>query len=119
MSRVKRGVTIRRRHKQLLSLTKGYKHGRKNIFRQAKQALLKAKTYSYRDRKVKKRDFRSLWIIRVNAAVRSEGLNYSEFMHGLTQINLKLDRKSLSHLALHEPKSFKTIVDRVKTELKK
>ncbi|NCO43984.1 50S ribosomal protein L20 [Candidatus Berkelbacteria bacterium] len=114
MPRVKRGVTTKRRHKKLLAQTKGFKHGRKNIFRLARQALIRAKTYSYRDRRVKKRDFRSLWIIRINAAARTHDLSYRAFMHGLSKLAITLDRKTLAHLAAHEPKEFEALVNKVK-----
>lgn len=114
MPRVKRGVTTKRRHKRLLAQTKGFKHGRKNIFRLARQALIRAKTYSYRDRRVKKRDFRSLWIIRINAAARAHDLSYRVFMHGLSKLAITCDRKTLAHLAAHEPKEFEALVNKVK-----
>lgn len=117
MPRVKRGVTARNRHKKLLDQTKGFKHGRRKIYRLAKQALIKAKAYSYRDRKVKKRTFRSLWIVRVNAAVRSQGLTYKEFIHGLKLAKVDLNRKVLSHLALEEPETFTKIVNQAKAAL--
>jgi large subunit ribosomal protein L20 len=118
MARVKRGVTARHRHKKLLNLTKGFKHGRKNVYRLAKQALIKAKAYSYRDRKVKKRTFRSLWIVRINAAVRNQGLTYKEFIHGLTLSKMDLNRKVLAHLALEEPAAFDKLVQTAKDALK-
>ena len=114
MPRVKRGTVVKKRHKKLLSQTKGYKHGRKNIFRHAKQALLKAKTFSYRDLKVKKRQFRSLWIVKINAAVRKNGLTYKSFIYGLKKANIILDRKILAELALNYPEKFQEIVSKVK-----
>ncbi len=117
MPRVKRGVTARQKHKKVLDQTKGFKHGRKKVYRLAKQALIRAKAYSYRDRKVKKRTFRSLWIVRINAAVRSQDLTYKEFIHGLSLAKLNLNRKVLAHLAIEEPAEFSKIVDRAKKAL--
>src|SRR4051812_34045376 len=99
MPRVKRGTTIRNRHKKLLALTKGYKHGRKNLVRLANQAMLRAGQYAYRDRRVKKRVFRTRWISKLNAAVRAEGLTYSGFMAGVKKANIELDRKVMAELA--------------------
>jgi large subunit ribosomal protein L20 len=119
MSRIKRGVTVKRRHKKLFKATKGYKHGRKNIVRLAKQAVLKAKGYSYRDRKVKKRTFRALWIVRLNAAVRPHGLVYRDFIYGLKKADISLDRKSLAYLATANDPAFEKIVSQVKAVLAK
>lgn len=119
MARVKRGVAARNKHKKILSLTKGYKHGRKNIYRLAKQAVLKAQTYSYRDRRTKKRTFRGLWIVRINAAVRQQDMLYKDFAFGLKKANITLNRKVLAHLAVYEPETFTGIVKQVKTALAK
>lgn len=117
MARVKRGVTARKRHKKLLDQTKGFKHGRKNVYRLAKQALIKAKTYSYRDRKVKKRTYRSLWIIRINASLSEKDLTYRDFIHGLNLAKNTLNRKVLAYLALSEPAEFDKVVDQAKAAL--
>jgi large subunit ribosomal protein L20 len=114
MSRVKRGVTKKARHKKILKMAKGYRGRAKNCFRVAIEKVEKALKYAYRDRKAKKRDFRGLWIQRINAAVRQEGLIYSKFINGLKLANIYLDRKVLADLAAREPASFKTIVEKVK-----
>ncbi len=114
MSRVKRGTIVRKRHKKLLALTKGYTHGRKNLVRLAHQAMLRAAQYAYRDRRVKKRDFRSQWITTINAAVRNHGLTYSTFMALATKAELTLNRKSLAELAEFHPEEFTKIVEKVK-----
>ena len=119
MSRVKRGVTKRARHKKILKLAKGYRGRAKNCYRIAIQKVEKALRYAYRDRRVRKRDFRSLWIQRINAAVREYGLIYSQFINGLKLANVDLDRKILSDLAVREPDTFKQVVDKVKEVLKK
>ena len=110
MARVKRGVTTKARHKRLLDQAKGYYGRRKNTIRIARQAVEKAGQYAYRDRKVKKRSFRALWIQRINAAVRQEGLTYGQFMHGLKLAGVDLDRKVLADIAMHEGEAFKAIV---------
>src|SRR3546814_723023 len=110
MARVKRGVTSHARHKRTLEAAKGYFGRRKNTIRIAKQAVEKAGQYAYRDRKAKKRNFRALWIVRINAAVRIEGLTYGQFMHGLKLAGVDLDRKILADLAVHEADAFKVIV---------
>src|SRR3546814_3596453 len=110
MARVKRGVTSHARHKRTLESAKGYYGRRKNTIRIAKQAVEKAGQYAYRDRKVKKRNFRALWIQRINAAVRMEGLTYGKFMHGLKLAGVELDRKVLADIAVHEAEAFKAIV---------
>jgi len=110
MARVKRGVTSHARHKRTLEAAKGYYGRRKNTIRIAKQAVDKAGQYAYRDRKVKKRNFRALWIQRINAAVRMEGLTYGKFMHGLKLAGVDLDRKVLADIAVHEAEAFKAIV---------
>ena len=110
MARVKRGTTTKARHKRLLEQAKGYYGRRKNTIRIAKQAVEKAGQYAYRDRKVKKRSFRALWIQRINAAVRAEGLTYGQFMHGLKLAGVDLDRKVLADIAMHEAEAFSTII---------
>lgn len=117
MARVKRGVTTHAKHKRTLELAKGYYGRRKNTIRIAKQAVEKAGQYAYRDRKVKKRNFRALWIQRINAAVRMEGLTYGQFMHGLKLAGVELDRKVLADLAMHESASFSTIIAQAKNAL--
>jgi len=116
MSRIKRGVTTRAKHKRILEQAKGYYGRRKNTIRIARQAVEKAGQYAYRDRKVKKRSFRALWIQRINAAVRAEGLTYGVFMHGLKLAGVELDRKVLSDLAIHDPRAFAKVVAVAKGE---
>ena len=110
MARVKRGTTTKARHKRILEQAKGYYGRRKNTIRIAKQAVEKAGQYAYRDRKVKKRSFRALWIQRINAAVRAEGLTYGQFMHGLKLAGVDLDRKVLADIAMHEGDAFRGII---------
>jgi len=117
MARVKRGVTSHAKHKKVLKSVKGYWGRRKNNIRMAKQAMEKAMQYAYRDRRAKKRDFRSLWIQRINAGVRSEGMTYSKFINGLNKSGVKLDRKVLADLAYDHPEAFKTIVKKVQSAL--
>ena len=117
MSRIKRGVTTRTKHKRLLEQAKGYRGRRKNTIRVARQAVEKAGQYAYRDRKVKKRNFRALWIQRINAGVRAEGLTYSQFMHGLKLAGIDLDRKVLADIAMHEAEAFSAIVAQAKAAL--
>jgi large subunit ribosomal protein L20 len=117
MARVKRGVTTKARHKRVLEQAKGYYGRRKNTIRIARQAVEKAGQYAYRDRKVKKRSFRALWIQRINAAVRMEGLNYGQFMHGLKLAGIELDRKVLADIAMNEGEAFKGIVAQAKQAL--
>ena len=117
MSRVKRGVTAHARHKKVLKAAKGYYGRRKNTIRVAKQAVEKAGQYAYRDRKVKKRSFRALWIQRINAAVRAEGLTYSQFMHGTKLAGIELDRKVMADLAMNEEAAFKAIIKQAKDAL--
>jgi large subunit ribosomal protein L20 len=117
MARVKRGVTTHAKHKRTLELAKGYYGRRKNTIRIAKQAVEKAGQYAYRDRKVKKRTFRGLWIQRINAAVRVEGLTYSEFMHGVKLAGIELDRKVMADMAMNEGASFSTIIAQAKAAL--
>jgi len=117
MARVKRGTTTKARHKRILDQAKGYYGRRKNTIRIARQAVEKAGQYAYRDRKVKKRSFRALWIQRINAAVRAEGLTYGQFMHGLKLAGLDLDRKVLADIAMHEGDAFRAIVAQVRGAL--
>lgn len=114
MSRVKRGVTSHRRHKKVIDQTKGFRGRAKSCFRIAIRRLQKSWEYSYIGRKVKKRDYRSLWIQRINAAVRAQGLKYSTFINGLKRLQIELDRKILSDLALNNPNEFNIIVGEVK-----
>ena len=117
MSRIKRGVTTRAKHKRVLEQAKGYYGRRKNTIRVAKQAVEKAGQYAYRDRKVKKRNFRGLWIQRINAAVRAEGLTYSQFMHGVKLAGIDLDRKVMADLAMNEGAIFTTVIAQAKAAL--
>ena len=117
MPRVKRGVTARARHKKILALAKGYRGRRKNVFRIAKQAVMRAGQYAYRDRRTKKRVFRHLWIARINAASRGLGLTYSKFMAGLKMASIEIDRKVLADMAVNDPAAFGSIVDKVKAQL--
>ena len=117
MPRVKRGVTARARHKKVLALAKGFRGRRKNVYRIAKQAVMKAGQYAYRDRRAKKREFRRLWIVRINAASRALGLTYSKFVAGLKKAQIDLDRKVLADLAVHDPVAFGSIVEKVKAQL--
>tara|TARA_B100001123_G_C15063653_1_gene928630 strand:+ start:104 stop:460 length:357 start_codon:yes stop_codon:yes gene_type:complete len=117
MARVKRGVTSRAKHKKVLKSVKGQWGRRKNTIRVARQAMEKAMQYSYRDRRTKKRDFRSLWIQRINAGVRAEGLTYSKFINGLNKSGIKLDRKILAEIAYNNPEAFKNIVKKAQTAL--
>jgi len=117
MSRVKRGVTSHARHKKVLKQVKGQFGRRKNTIRIAKQALEKAMQYAYRDRRTKKREFRSLWIQRINAGVRNEGITYSKFIYGLNKSGIKLDRKVLADIAYNNPEVFKSIVKKVQSSL--
>ena len=118
MSRTKRGVISRRRHKKVLKTVKGQFGRRKNTIRIARQAMEKAMQYAYRDRRAKKREFRSLWIQRINAGVREEGLTYSKFINGLNKSKIKLDRKVLADLAYNNPEAFKSLVKKVQLSIK-
>ncbi len=118
MSRVKRGVTKHARHRKVVNQAKGYYGRRKNTFRVANQAVEKAGQYAYRDRKQRKRTFRSLWIQRINAAAREHGLTYGRFINGLDKAGIEIDRKMLADLAVREPEAFKTLVDQAQTALK-
>ncbi|SFU82170.1 LSU ribosomal protein L20P [Nitrosomonas eutropha] len=117
MPRVKRSVTARARHKKVLKLAKGYRGRRKNVYRIAKQAVMKAGQYAYRDRRQRKRQFRALWIARINAAVRELGMTYSTFMNGLKKSGIGLDRKVLADLAVFDKAAFEKITNQVKTSL--
>ena len=117
MARVKRGVTSHARHKKVLKQVKGQYGRRKNTIRVARQALEKAMQYAYRDRRAKKREFRSLWIQRINAGVRAQGLTYSKFVNGLSKSGIKLDRKILAEIAYDNPQAFKTIVKKAQAAL--
>ena len=117
MARVKRGVTSRAKHKKVLKVVKGQWGRRKNTIRVARQAMEKSMQYAYRDRRNKKREFKSLWIQRINAGVRAEGLTYSKFIHGLNKSGIKLDRKILAEIAYDNPEAFKTIVKKAQAAL--
>ncbi|HRN74260.1 50S ribosomal protein L20 [Ottowia sp.] len=117
MPRVKRGVTARARHKKILALAKGFRGRRKNVFRVAKQAVMKAGQYAYRDRRAKKRDFRRLWIARINAAARECGITYSQFINGMNKAGITLDRKVLADIAVHDKAAFAGIVEQAKAKL--
>ena len=117
MARVKRGVTTHAKHKRILDQAKGYYGRRKNTIRTAKAAVDKAGQYAYRDRKVRKRNFRSLWIQRINAAARLEGFTYSQFIYGLDKAGIEIDRKVLSDIAGNDPVGFKAIADKVRAAL--
>ncbi len=114
MARVKRGVIAGRRHKKVLAKAKGYYNARRKVYRAAKQAVIKAGQYAYRDRRAKKRDMRALWITRINAAARGFDLSYSRLMAGLKAAGLEIDRKALADLAVNEPEAFGAIVEQVK-----
>ena len=117
MARVKRGVQARRRHKKILKQAKGYYHARRKVFRVAKQAVTKALQYAYIGRKQKKRNFRSLWITRINAAARINGLSYSRFMNGMLKSGITLDRKVLADLAVHDAVGFAALAEKAKSAL--
>jgi large subunit ribosomal protein L20 len=117
MPRVKRGVTARARHKKVLALAKGYRGRRKNVYRIAKQAVMKAGQYAYRDRRQRKRQFRALWITRINAGAREFGLTYSRFMNGLKKAAIAVDRKVLADIAVFDKAAFAKIVDQAKAAL--
>jgi large subunit ribosomal protein L20 len=118
MARVKRGVTAHARHKKVLKLAKGYRGRAKDAFRVGLEKVEKGLRYAYRDRRAKKRNFRSLWIQRINAGVRAEGLTYSQFMNGVKRAGLAIDRKVLADLAVREPEAFKAIVAEAQAALK-
>ncbi len=117
MARVKRGVIAHRRHKKILKKAKGYYGARSRVFRVAKQAVIKAGQYAYRDRRQRKRQFRALWIARINAAARINGLSYSRFIAGLKNASIEIDRKVLADLAVHEATVFAAIVEKAKAAL--
>jgi large subunit ribosomal protein L20 len=117
MARVKRGVTAGRRHKKVLGKAKGYYNARRKVYRAAKQAVIKAGQYAYRDRRQKKREFRALWIARINAAARIYGLSYSRIIDGLNKAGLEVDRKVLADLAVHDVEAFGAIAQQAKTAL--
>nr|MBO2466797.1 50S ribosomal protein L20 [Xanthomonadaceae bacterium] len=117
MARVKRGVQARRRHKKVLSQAKGYYNARRKVFRVAKQAVIKAQQYAYIGRKQKKRNFRALWITRINAAARINGLSYSRFMNGLQKAGITLDRKVLADIAVNDPAGFTALAEKAKGAL--
>ena len=117
MPRVKRGVTARASHKRIIDAAKGYRGRRKNVFRVANEAVMKAGQYQYRDRRQRKRQFRTLWIARINAAAREQGLSYSVFMNGLSRAEIGIDRKVLSDIAIFDKDAFAKIVDQVKAKL--
>ena len=117
MPRVKRGVTARARHKKVIALAKGYRGRRKNVYRIAKQAVMKAGQYAYRDRRQRKRQFRQLWITRINAGARQHGLSYSKFMNGLKCAAIVLDRKVLADLAVFDKAAFAQLVEKAKAAL--
>ncbi|OPX26993.1 MAG: 50S ribosomal protein L20 [Campylobacteraceae bacterium 4484_166] len=117
MPRVKTGTVRRKRHKKILKLAKGFYSGRRKHFRKAKEQVEHSLVYAYRDRRQKKRDFRKLWIIRINAGCKLNGLKYSQFIHGLKLLEIELDRKILSNMAIENPESFKSLTDAVKKKL--
>lgn len=119
MARVKRGVVSHARHKKVLERAKGFRGRRKNTIRIAKQSVERGLQFAYRDRRVRKRNFRALWIQRINAAARQQGLTYGNFMHGLRLANIELDRKVLAELAVNEEKGFKALVEQAKAALTK
>lgn len=114
MTRVKRGTVSRRRHRKLLSLTKGYRGTKQRLVRVAREAALHAGSYAYHGRKLRKRDFRRLWITRIGEATKQEGISYSVFMHKLKKANIELDRKILSDLVLSDPQTFKQVVEHIR-----
>ena len=117
MPRVKRGVTARARHKKVLDLAKGYRGRRGNVYRIAKEAVMKAGQYAYRDRRNKKREFRALWIVRINAAIREFGMSYSVFINALKRAEIDIDRKVLADLAVHDRAAFNKIAEQAKASL--
>jgi large subunit ribosomal protein L20 len=117
MARVKKGVVARRRHNKILKQAKGYYGARRKVFRVAKQAVIKAGQYAYRDRRAKKRTFRRLWIARINAAARLNGMTYSRFISGLNKAGIQVDRKVLSDVAIHDAPAFAAIVEKAKSAI--
>ena len=117
MSRVKRGVTARAKHKKIMKKAKGYYGARSRVYRVAKQAVIKAAQYAYRDRKQRKRQFRALWIIRINAAARLHGMSYSRLINGLDKAGIILDRKVIADMAMNDDKAFASLIEQAKTAL--
>lgn len=117
MARVKRGVTAHARHKKIITLAKGYSGRRKNVFRVATQAVTKAGQYAYRDRRQRKRQFRALWITRINAAARQHGMSYSQFIYGLNMAQINIDRKILADLAVNDKQTFENLANEARTRL--
>lgn len=117
MARVKRGVVARRRHRKVLSRAKGYYGARRKVYRVAKQAVIKAGQYAYRDRRQRKRDFRRLWIQRINAAAREHGMSYSRFINGLKRAEIGVDRKMLAELAVNDKIAFKALAEKAQAQL--
>jgi len=117
MPRVKRGYKARRRRKKILKQARGYRHGRSKLYRSAKETVQRALVYAYRDRRNRRRDLRSLWIVRINAAAKQNGMSYSRFIHGLKQAGVDLDRKMLADLAVHDAAAFTELVDMSKKAL--
>ena len=117
MPRVKRGVTARARHRKVLANAKGYRGARKNVYRVAKQAVMKAGQYAYRDRRQRKRQFRALWIVRINAAARLSGISYSQMMNGLSKAAVEIDRKVLADMAVNDKPGFESLAERAKAAL--
>ena len=117
MARAINGTISRKRRKKILGMAKGYRSVRSRVFRKARESVEKGLCYAYRDRRAKKRSFRRLWIARINAAVRAEGLTYSQFIHGLKKANIELDRKVLSNLAIHNADSFKTLTQTARSQI--
>jgi len=117
MARVKRGVTARAKHKKVLAKAKGYYGARSRVYRVAKQAVIKAEQYAYRDRRQRRRQMRQLWIVRINAAAHEHGLSYSRFMHGLKEAAIELDRKVLADMAVYDKAGFAAIAEKVKTQV--
>ena len=115
--RTVKGAARRKAKRRLIRKAKGYRGGRNNLLRTVKESLLRSGAYAYRDRRVRKREFRRLWILRINAAVRERGLRYSEFVHGLDKAGIALDRKMLSEMAIHDPPAFDQVVEEVKSAL--
>ena len=117
MPRVKRGVTARARHRKVLANAKGYRGARKNVYRVAKQAVMKAGQYAYRDRRQRKRQFRALWIVRINAAARLSGISYSQMINGLSKAAVEIDRKVLADMAVNDKAGFECLAERAKAAL--
>ena len=117
MARVKRSVNAKKKRREVLESAKGYRGLKKNTYRKAKEQMLKSLTYAYRDRRARKRDFRRLWIVRINAAARIHGLSYSQMINGLKRAEVTVDRKVLADLAVHEPKTFAALAERAKAAL--